>query len=143
MLIPDVNLLLYATNRRSPSHSDSQKWWHNVLNGSIQVGLCAPVLFAYVRMATNPRIFTHPISVEQAFAYVENWMDHTIVQWLEPDHSHLTRVKTLLLEAGTGGNLVTDAQIAAYGLQYNATICSADFHFSRFQVKWHNPLSVK
>ena len=47
----------------------------------------------------------------------------------------------LLLETGTGGNLVTDAQIAAYAQQYNATICSADSDFRRFDVKWLNPLA--
>jgi predicted nucleic acid-binding protein len=83
------------------------------------------------------------LSVEQAFAHVENWMESPVAQWLEPDFSHLDRVKSLLREVGTGGNLVTDAQIAAYGQQYNATICSADSDFRRFRVKWLNPLAPR
>jgi predicted nucleic acid-binding protein len=94
-------------------------------------------------MVTNPKILTDPVSVEQAFAYLENWLQYPSTQWLEPDHSHLDRVKSILLQAGTGGNLVTDAQIAAYGQQYHATICSADLHFSRFNVKWLNPLAAR
>jgi predicted nucleic acid-binding protein len=50
-------------------------------------------------------------------------------------------VKAFPLDASTGANLVTNAQIASYGQQYNATICSADRDFRRFDVKWLNPLA--
>jgi uncharacterized protein len=143
MIIPDVNLLLYATDRQSPFHHEARKWWQATLQGNAQVGFCAPVVFAFVRLATHPKIFIHPLAIDQAFAYVENWMGFPTAQWLVPDDSHPARVKSLLLKAGIGGNLVTDAQIAAYGQQYNGTICSADLDFSRFRVKWLNPLSPK
>jgi hypothetical protein len=141
MIIPDVNLLLYAANRHSPFHIEARRWWQRALQGTTQVGLCAPVIFAYVRLTTHPKIFVQPVSVEQAFRHVENWLSFPTTQWLVPDDSHSARVKSLLIKTGTGGNLVTDAQIAAYGQQYNGTICSADLDFSRFRVKWLNPLS--
>jgi uncharacterized protein len=143
MLIPDLNLLLNATNRHSLSYHESRTWWQGALLGSQPIGLCAPVTFGYIRLITNSKIFDQSLSVQEAFADVENWLDSPNTQWLEPDHSHLARVKELLLEAGTGGNLVTDAQIAAYAQQYNGTVCSADVDFRRFRVKWHNPLSAK
>jgi toxin-antitoxin system PIN domain toxin len=141
MIIPDVNLLLYGANRQSPFHSASRTWWQGALQGTSQIGLCEPVIFGYVRVSTHPKIFAHPLSPEEAFSHVENWMGFSTVQWLIPDDSHLARVKALLLKASAGGDLVTDAQIAAYGQQYNGTICSADLDFSRFRVKWLNPLA--
>jgi uncharacterized protein len=135
--------LLHATNRQSRSHRESRTWWQSTLLGSQPVGLCAPVVFGYIRLATNPKILDQPVSVQEAFTHVKTWLEYSSAQWLEPDHSHLERVKTLLLEAGTGGNLVTDAQIAAYAQQYNGTVCSADVDFRRFRVKWLNPLSAK
>jgi toxin-antitoxin system PIN domain toxin len=141
MLIPDINLLLHAAFRQSPSHHESRTWWQGTLRGSQPVGLCAPVIFGYIRLSTKPKIFDQALSVEQAFADVENWLQFPMTQWLEPDQSHLDRVKSLLLEVGTGGNLVQDAQIAAYAQQYNATICSADADFRRFRVKSLNPLA--
>ena len=141
MLIPDVNLLVYAINRNNPHHRDSFAWLRTTLQGSAQTGFCAPVVFAFVRIVTNPKIIPYPLTVDIAFSLVEEWLAAPNSQWLEPDHSHLERVKTLLLETGPGGNLVADAQIAAYAQQYNATICSADSDFRRFDVKWLNPLA--
>ena len=114
MLIPDVNLLLDAAFRQSASHSEARRWWQATLAGSQIIGLCAPAIFGYIRLSTNPRIFAHALAVHEAFADVENWMGFPTTQWLEPDSSHLERVKALLNEVGTSGNLTTDAQIAAY-----------------------------
>jgi len=141
MIIPDTNLLLYAANRQSPFYHDARKWWLSSLEGSYPVGLCEPVAFAYVRLITNPKLFINHLSVEKAFEDLENWLSFPTAQWLVPDDSHLERVKSLLIKTETAGNLVTDAQIAAYGQQYNGTIYSTDLDFSRFQVKWFNPLS--
>jgi uncharacterized protein len=143
MLIPDVNLLLNATFRQNALHRESRAWWQGTLLGSQPVGLCAPIVFGYIRLSTNPKIFDQALSVQQAFADVENWLESPVAQWLEPDSSHLGRVKEFLLEVGTGGNLVTEAQIAAFGQQYHATICSADSDFRRFRVKWLNPLASR
>ncbi len=141
MLIPDANLLVYAINRNNPDHRDSFAWLRRTLQGSAQTGFCAPVVFAFVRIASNPKIVPHPLTVDIACSLVENWLAAPNSQWLEPDHSHFERVKALLLDVGTGRNLVADAQIAAYGQQYNATICSANSDFRRFDVKWLNPLA--
>jgi len=141
MVIPDVNLLLYAADSQSRFHAGARNWWHRTLRGSVSVGLCAPVIFGYVRLITSPRVVSQPISVEQAFSHVDNWLSFPSAQWLVPDDTHVGRVKSFLIQAGTGGNLVTDAQIAAFGEQYRGTICSADLDFRRFRVKWLNPLA--
>jgi toxin-antitoxin system PIN domain toxin len=143
MLIPDVNILLNAAFRQSASHPECRAWWQGALQGSQPVGLCAPAIFGYVRLSTKSSIFSEALSVQRAFADVENWMEFPVVQWLEPDSTHLERVKGFLSEAGTGGNLVTDAQIAAYAQQYNATVCTADSDFRRFDVKYLNPLAPR
>jgi toxin-antitoxin system PIN domain toxin len=140
MIIPDANLLLYATNSQSPFYEEARSWWKTTLEGTRQVGFCGPAIFSFIRVSTHPGVYLHPLSVEQAFDFVDNWTTFPQVQWLIPDDNHLSRVKSLLLKAGTGGNLVTDAQIAAYGEQYDATVYSADLDFMRFRVKWHNPL---
>ena len=47
----------------------------------------------------------------------------------------------LLQRAGTGGNLTTDAQIAAVALRHRAVVHTADTDFARFpEVSWENPL---
>lgn len=51
------------------------------------------------------------------------------------------RALELLQGAGTGGNLTTDAQIAAIALRHRAIIHTADTDYARFpDVSWKNPL---
>jgi predicted nucleic acid-binding protein len=47
----------------------------------------------------------------------------------------------LLVEAGTAGNLVTDAHLAALAIESGAELCSSDSDFARFaKLRWTNPL---
>jgi len=53
-------------------------------------------------------------------------------------------VGQLLVEAGAGGNLVSDAQIGALALGYGATVHTADTDFARLPgVVWKNPLLAR
>jgi predicted nucleic acid-binding protein len=52
---------------------------------------------------------------------------------LQPDANHVTQVLMLLQEASSaGGNLVTDAQVAALAIAHRATVHTADHDFARF-----------
>jgi toxin-antitoxin system PIN domain toxin len=144
MILPDANLLLYAYDSMSPFHKASAKWLTRILSGSESVGFCAPVLFAYIRISTSSRAYVEPLPVEMATSRVEEWLIQPsahFVEMLEPD---VMQAAELLRQAGTGGNLTTDAQIAALALRLGATIHSADADFGRFpKVKWLNPLVAK
>jgi len=144
VIIPDVNLLLIALNSESPDHSRAAKWWKSLVTGNEPVGLLPVVIFAFVRLGTNRKVFPQPLSVAEAFAYVENWLEFPLVSWVEPAASDLSMAKNLLLAAGTGANLVTDAQIAAAAIRLKATVHSADADFGRFpSVEWINPLQQR
>jgi len=42
---------------------------------------------------------------------------------------------------GTGGNLTTDAHLAALAIEHGAELCSCDADFSRFAgLRWLDPL---
>ncbi len=141
MILPDVNLLLFAVNSESPDHKQAVSWWKALVTGSEPVGLLPVVVFAFVRLATNRKVFPRPLSVTEAFDYIENWLEFPMVSWMEPGMGDLSVAKSLLLEAGTGAKLVTDAQIAAVAVRLKATVHSADADFGRFPfVKWVNPL---
>jgi predicted nucleic acid-binding protein len=63
---------------------------------------------------------------------------------LHPSLAHFASVCSLMEAAGTGGNLVSDAQIAALALEYGAEIHTADMDFNRFKgISWSNPLSAR
>ncbi len=133
MIIPDANLLLYAYNSSSKYHNQAKKWWETCLSGNESVGLVNPVLFAFTRIATSYRVFSKPMSVSEVFSHIDSWISRSVTQVLEPGSSYYSDVQDLLILAGSaGGNLVTDAQIAAFALSHKAIVHTADYDFKRF-----------
>lgn len=143
MIIPDVNLLLYATISAFPQHLPARSWWEAAVNGSETIGLTAPAIFGFLRLSTNARIFTEPMSVDAAGAVVHDWLAQPNVELLSPSAEHLDIALRLLTAVGTGGNLTTDAQLAAYAIEWQGEMYSNDTDFARFSgLRWVNPLAV-
>jgi toxin-antitoxin system PIN domain toxin len=141
VIVPDANLLLYAYDSDSPFHRPAAEWWGGLLSGTEPVGLCTAVLFSFLRLATHPKVFERPMTVAEATSRIRSWLEQPNCRVLYPGPSHFETVCTLLEAAGTGGNLVTDAQIAALALENDAAVHSADTDFARFpDLRWKNPL---
>jgi uncharacterized protein len=141
MIVPDVNLLLYANIRGFSEHARARKWWEEALNGQVEVGLAAPALFGFIRLSTNPRVFDAPMPVEQAVERAEEWLERPHVRLLLPGARHLEIAFRLLRELGSAGNLTTDVQLAALAMEHQAELHSNDSDFSRFSgLRWTNPL---
>ncbi len=143
MILPDTNLLLYSVNTDSPDHPTAFNWWSELIQSEAPIGIYTGVAFAFVRLSTNRRVFAQPLSVTEAFAYLNNWLSFPNVRLVEAEFDDLAVTEHLLTTAGTGGNLVSDAQIAAAALRLSAIVHSCDADFDRFpKLKWFNPLKV-
>ena len=141
MIIPDVNLLLYAEIDAHPLHARARRWWENALSGERQVGLAPVCLFGFLRLATNRRVFTEPLPVSDAIDRIERWLERSHVTALVPGRAHLETAFRLLRQLGTGANLTTDVQIAAHAVEINGEVHSNDGDFGRFEgLRWVNPL---
>ncbi len=141
MIIVDVNLLLYAVISGFPQHETARTWWEGVLNSTKVVGLTSPAVFGFLRIATNPRVLESPLPMETAARYLREWLERPNVQFVTPGPMHLDVALDLLAQAGTAGNLTTDAQLAAIAIECDAEMFSNDTDFGRFPaVKWVNPL---
>ena len=142
MIVPDVNLLVYAVFDGYPLHDRARDWLTDVLNGTEQVGLTAPAIFGFVRLGTSARAHARPLSVAAAAEYVHEWLARPQAVFLSPGPEHVRRTLDLLASVGTGANLTTDAQLAAYALEFDGAIHSNDADFGRFPgVRWVNPLA--
>ena len=142
MRLPDVNLLIYAVDDRSADHLAARRWLETTLNGPETVGLCWPVLTAFLRLTTNARLFTSALSIDEALDVVDGWLSRSPVTIIEPGHRHSAILRELLEPLGVGGNLVADAHLAAIAIEHGALLCSADRDFGRFTgLRWHNPLT--
>ena len=142
MIIPDVNLLLYAVVTAFPQHGAAHTWWEETINSAVEVGLASPAIFGFIRIATNPRVLSPPLPVEAATGYISTWLSQPNISHLIPGPRHLEIAFGLLAGVGTGGNLTTDVQLAALALEYDADICSNDADFARFPgLSYLNPLA--
>ena len=93
-------------------------------------------------MSFSPGLFRHPLPVDAAFDLVASWLDQKSATIVHPGPRHLAVLRELLLPLGTGGNLTSDAHMAALAIEHGAELCSSDTDFARFHcLKWRNPLS--
>ena len=142
MIIVDANLLLYAYDPDSPHHTASREWLEHALSGSVPVRFAWMTIWAFVRIATNPRVFIRPLSTAEAHATVTAWLQQPNTALIEPGERHLDILGTLMRDGQAAGPLVMDAALAAIAIEHGATLCSADRDFTRFaSLDWQNPIA--
>jgi toxin-antitoxin system PIN domain toxin len=141
VIIPDINLLLYAYNRGAPSHAASKLWWESALSGTENVGLPWVVSLGYVRLATSRRVLRDPWRPEEAVRHVGSWLQCQNVQVLQPGPRHVD-ILLAFAEAGVlSSDLVTDAHLAALAIEHQGVVYSNDADFARFPgLRHRNPL---
>lgn len=141
MIIPDVNMLLYAHVSGFTEHAKARRWWEGLLNGDKEVAIAAPALFGFVRLATSPRVFDRPLAIGDALERVEAWFSRPHVRFALPGPQHLEIAFDLLRDLGTAGSLTTDVQLAALAIEHRGEVHSNDADFGRFRrLHWVNPL---
>ena len=141
MIIPDLNLLLYAYNDASPNHKGARRWWSALLGGTEPVGIPWSVATGFVRLVTGPHVMGQPAAPDVAIGTVEEWFRLPHVSPVEPGRDHLTLMRRALAATGVGGNLVNDAHVAALAIEQQAEVHTNDADFARFPgLRWRNPL---
>ena len=140
MLI-DANLLLYAVDRTSPFHQVASGWLTDQFNGPRRVGLPWQSLVAFLRISTNPRAYTSPLTVDEAMGILDDWLALDVVWTPTPGSQHNQLLTGLVRRHQLQGNMISDAHLAALALEHGLTLCSADTDFARFpELGWVNPL---
>ena len=141
MIVPDLNLLVYAYNDGAPHHEPARRWWEDLVNGTERVGVPWVVSTGFVRLMTHPSVLVRPATATEAVDYVREWFRFPHVAPVNPGAEHLALFRRNLAAAGVGANLVTDSHIAAVAMEYQAEVHSNDTDFSRFPgLRWRNPL---
>lgn len=144
MILPDVNLLLYAYDSRSEHHAPARSWWETQLSGTEPVCLSWPTVNAFIRIGTNPRSHPRPMTLDESLQRVQSWFDQPCVKIIQPTEQHWTIFQQMLRSGDATANLVTDAHLAALAVEHNCILHSTDRDFARFRgLKWKNPLESK
>lgn len=140
MNLVDANVLLYAVNSSALHHERSRRWLDGALSGGDTVAFAWIALLAFVRLSTKRELFPASLTIEQAMDRVDAWLGAAPAVVLEPTPQHATVVRSLLSPLGAGGNLVSDAHLAALAVEHRCGIVSFDNDFSRFpNVRWEPP----
>ncbi len=144
MLVIDVNILVYAVDALSPFHRNIRRWWEMSLNQEPVIGLPWATILGFIRVTTSSRVMISPRSVDDVVNLVENWLSLPNVEIPVPGQRHAAIIFNLLREVGVGGNLTTDAHLAALAIEYQGRLVSTDHDFSRFTgLRWFDPTSAQ
>ncbi len=140
MKLVDANVLLYAVNSDAVHHERSRRWIDGALSGEDTVAFAWIALLAFVRLSTKVGLFPAPLTVDGAMDRVGAWVGAGPAVVVEPTAQHGTILRSLLRSVGVGGNLVSDAHLAALAIERRCGILSFDNDFARFPgVDWTVP----
>ncbi len=142
MILPDLNLLVYAYNSDAPHHARARDWWEECLSNFEPVALPWVTLLGYVRLMTNRAVLVDPFRLDEALGHLRSWLQRPQVEILQPGPRHLDLLTHLTQKAGTAGNLATDLHLAALAIEVQGELHSNDHDFARFSgLRWVNPLA--
>ncbi len=141
MKLLDVNLLIYTVDEQSSHHEPALRWFEETLSGSETVAFAWHALVGFLRITTRPRGARDPWPIDSALDEIQRWLAQPVATVVHPTDRHAAVLRDLLAPLGTGGNLTSDAHLAALAIEHGATLCSHDNDFSRFAgLRWVDPL---
>jgi uncharacterized protein len=141
VVLPDVNVLVYAHREDAPHHVACREWLEVMINGNEAYGLSNLVLSGFVRVATHPKVFIKPSSLAQALEFTEQLRGRSNCVPVAPGLRHWEIFRGLCVDAGTKGNLVPDAYLAAMAIESGCEWITTDRDFSRFKgLRWRHPI---
>jgi uncharacterized protein len=141
VLLPDVNVLVYAFRADAPRHAEYRTWLQLVVDGDAAFGVSDLVLAGFLRVATHPRIFTPPTPPDAAVVFVEALRTRPNCVSVAPGPRHWDIFMRLCHDAGATGNLIPDAYLAALAIEVGAEWVTTDRDFARFPgLRWRHPL---
>lgn len=143
-MLVDANILLYAVDEDSPFHPAARRWVEEALNGPRRVGLPWMSVTAFVRIASHPRAMRAPLAPAEAWELVDDWLGAPAAWIPAPGRGFHDIFRRLTVDLDLRANLVSDAAVAALGLEHGLTVVSADSDFARFpSLTWFNPVAPR
>ena len=142
MILVDANLLLYAYDSESPHHEPARNWLEGVLSSGHPIRFALITLLAFVRIASDRRIYTRPMPPGESCSLLEEWLALPNVRILQPGPRAWRRLGRMCEEGRAKGAMVMDAHLAALAMEHGASIATTDRDFMRFpDIEIVNPVN--
>jgi toxin-antitoxin system PIN domain toxin len=140
LILPDVNVLLYAFRFDSREHERYREWLLKAINGDAAYGMSTHVLSSLIRIATNPRVFVKPSELGETVAFCEALLTPAQCQIVQPGPRHWNLYARLCTQAKATGNLSQDAWFAAMAMEWGCEWITEDRDYARFSgLRWRPP----
>jgi uncharacterized protein len=131
MILPDVNVLVYAHRDDSHDHPRYRNWLERTVNSQRSYAMSDLVLSGFLRIVTHPKIFRDPTPLDQ-------------------DQSHCVHITAgdrfwgiftdLLIATRPKGNHIPDAYLAALAIESGCEWITTDRDYARFaDLHWRHP----
>ena len=141
MLLPDVNVLVYAHRSDTRDHDRYRSWLESVLAGDAAFAVSDLVLSGFLRVVTHPGVFAEPTPLEVALRFVADVRERPTCVVVTPGSRHWDIFQRLCRESGAKGNLVPDAYLAAIAIEAGLEWVTTDRDYARFSgLRWRHPL---
>jgi hypothetical protein len=141
VILPDVNVLVYAFREDAPQHGRYRDWLRARVAAAEGFGLAELVLSSVLRVLTHPRIFAPPTPVSRALDYAEKLRTQPNGVLVQPGSRHWEIFTGLCARVEAKGNLIADAYLAALAIEHGCEWITTDRDFARFpELRWRHPL---
>jgi toxin-antitoxin system PIN domain toxin len=129
----DVNILLYASDTSSRYFERARLFVESRMAQSEVFSLSWSTVMGYLRIATHPAVFDHPLSPDEAMANIETLLNLPHVRFLSEEEGFWNVYRATTSEVPTRGNLVPGAHLAALLRQHGVkTLYTHDRDFLKF-----------
>jgi toxin-antitoxin system PIN domain toxin len=142
VILPDVNILVYAHRTESRDHEAYREWLESLVNGDQAYGMFDDVVGGFVRIVTHPRIYRQPSSIDEALTFAAYLREQPNSVPIRPGPRHWEIFARLCRKSGARGNLVPDAYLAALAIESGCELVTNDADFARFKgLSWRHPFA--
>jgi toxin-antitoxin system PIN domain toxin len=145
VILPDVNVLVYAFRDAAPNHDRYAAWLNGIVAGDDELALHDLPLSGMVRIVTNSRIVGVPAPTRSALAFVQALAAAPRRRWLSSGPATWAAFDRLATaDRGIAGNLIPDAFLASLAIAHGCRLATADRGFARFAgLDWFDPAADK
>jgi len=141
VILPDVNVLVYALRKDSEAHESYHRWLRSALNVDEVLLIADIVLNSVVRIVTNPRIYMKPSTFEETFEFCDRILDAKNTVRISPGPRHWSLFCGYCKLIHPQGSLVTDSYLAGLAAENDAELISTDSDFSKYPgLRYKHPL---
>jgi uncharacterized protein len=141
MIVPDVQILVYAYDALSRFHRAARDYWSDALSTNSPIGIPVQSLCGFLRIITHPALGASRMPMAEALEIADEWFKLPQVRLLVPGDRHWVLLREVIIGSKAFGGFVSDAAIAATVMEYGATLHTTDRGFARIAgLRWANPI---